>query len=153
MCRAHATVRGLLEAFVGGTDRDRVIVVDMEAGLEHLSRGTARHVSCLLAVMEPYYRSMETARLTCQLGAGLGIARLAVVANKVRDEEDRNAIARYCETHSLPLVGHIPYDTALLEAERSGVAPFDHAAGSPAIVAVEALAALLAGEAPAPLSG
>jgi len=65
----------------------------MEAGLEHLSRGTGRHVSRLVAVLEPYYRSMETARNVAALAGELGVGEVVVVANKVRDDADRQAIA------------------------------------------------------------
>jgi CO dehydrogenase maturation factor len=53
MCGAHATVRGFLGEIVARAESDRHIIVDMEAGLEHLSRGTGRHVSLLVAVLEP----------------------------------------------------------------------------------------------------
>jgi CO dehydrogenase maturation factor len=146
MCRAHATVRGFLGALVGEAHPDRVVIVDMEAGLEHLSRGTARNVSCLLVVLEPYYRSMETARLTCTIGADLGIPRIVAVANKVRDEHDRDAIARFCHAHGVRIACHIPYDQALAEAERAGLTPYDHAPGSPAMLAVRRLAEQLASD-------
>ena len=119
----------------------------MEAGLEHLSRGTGRHVERLVAVLEPYYRSMETARNVAALATELGIADVVVVANKVRDDEDRRAIAEFCRTHDMRLVGEVPYDGELAEVERSGGAPIDQAAGSPSVLAIEALATPLASEA------
>lgn len=122
----------------------------MEAGLEHLSRGTGRHVSRLVAVLEPYYRSMETARNVASLAAELGIPDVVVVANKVRDAADRSAIGDFCRAHGMRLVGEVPYDGGLAEVERAGGAPIDRAAGSPAVRAIEALAGPLAGEAPVP---
>ena len=119
----------------------------MEAGLEHLSRGTGKHVERLVAVLEPYYRSMETARNVAALATELGIADVVVVANKVRDAEDRRAIAEFCRTHDMRLVGEVPYDGELAEVERSGGAPIDRAAGSPSVLAIEALASPLANEA------
>ena len=120
----------------------------MEAGLEHLSRGTGRHVSRLVAVLEPYYRSMETARNVVALGNELGVPDVVVVANKVRDNADREAIAQFCESHGMRLVGEVPYDGRLAEVERGGGAPIDAAAGSPAVLAIEALARPLASDAP-----
>lgn len=120
----------------------------MEAGLEHLSRGTGRHVSRLVAVLEPYYRSMETARNVVALGTELGVPDIVVIANKVRDAADRAAIAEFCQAHKMRLVGEVPYDGRLAEVERAGGAPIDAAAGSPAVVAIEALAGPLANEAP-----
>ena len=120
----------------------------MEAGLEHLSRGTGRHVSRLVAVLEPYYRSMETARNVVTLATELGIPDVVVVANKVRDEADRSAIAEFCRAHAMRLVGEVPYDGTLAEVERRGDAPIDAGAGSSAVVAIQALAGALAGDAP-----
>ena len=120
----------------------------MEAGLEHLSRGTGKHVSRLVAVLEPYYRSMETARNVAALAAELGIPDVVVVANKVRDAADRSAIAEFCQAHAMRLVGEVPYDGQLADVERSGGAPIDMAPHSPAVVAIEALAGRLASDAP-----
>src|ERR671936_1419915 len=108
MCGAHATVRGLLGEIVARAGNHRDIIVDMEAGLEHLSRGTGRHVSRFVAVLEPYYRSMETARRVATLAAELGVADVVALANKVRDDSDRQAIAEFCTAHGLRFVGAIP---------------------------------------------
>ncbi len=125
----------------------------MEAGLEHLSRGTGKHVSRLVAVLEPYYRSMETARNVAALATELGIPDVVVVANKVRDAADRAAIMEFCRAHAMRLVGEVPYDGRLAEVERGGSAPIDAAAGSPSVVAIEALAGPLASDAPMPELG
>ena len=122
----------------------------MEAGLEHLSRGTGRHVGRIVAVLEPYYRSMETARNVVLLATELGVPDIVVVANKVRDEADRLAITEFCRAHGMRLVGEVPYDPALAEVERSGQAPIDAAAGSPAVVAIERLSVMLGSDAPIP---
>ncbi len=128
-----------------GAGRD--IIVDMEAGLEHLSRGTGKHVSRLLAVLEPYYRSMETVRRIAELAKELGIAEVEVVANKVRDDGDRRAIADFCTAHGLMLTTEIPHDESLGQAERGGTAPIDHWPAPPAVTAIRQLAARLIGEA------
>ena len=140
MCRAHATVRGFVGELVARSEDTRDVVLDMEAGLEHLSRGTARHVSCFLAVLEPYYRSMETVRRIVELATELGTSRVLVVANKVRDDSDRNAITEFCRAHGFELAAEIPFDPLVLEAERAGAAPFDYRRESPAMNAVGALA-------------
>ncbi len=118
----------------------------MEAGLEHLSRGTGKHVGRLVAVLEPYYRSMETARNVAALATELGIPDVVVVANKVRDDADRGAIADFCRAHSMRLVGEVPFDGQLAEVERGGGAPIDKAASSPAVMAITALAGVLASD-------
>ena len=147
MCSAHATVRGLLGEIVAQTGNHRDIIVDMEAGLEHLSRGTGRHVSRFVAVLEPYYRSMETARHVATLATELGIVDVVALANKVRDDSDRRAIAEFCAAHGLRLVGEIPYDATLVEAERIGTPPIDYDPASPAVSAIRALAGTLVAEA------
>lgn len=143
MCGAHATVRGLLGEIVAKSGDGRDVVVDMEAGLEHLSRGTGRHVTRFVAVLEPYYRSMETARRVAALAEELGVPDVVALANKVRDDADRRAIREFCAAHGVRLVGEIPYDHGLSEAERSGHPPIDHEPAGPAVAAVRRIAGAL----------
>lgn len=112
-------------------------VVDMEAGLEHLKRGTARHVDAMLIVMEPYYRSLEVGVRMRALAAELGIGRIYGIANKVRTAADQEAISEFCHRNGLELMASIPYDEDVLEAERAGKAPIDHVPTSPALAQIE----------------
>lgn len=143
MCGAHAAVRGLIGEIVSKGDDGRDIIVDMEAGLEHLSRGTGKHLSRFVATIEPYYRSMEVAGRVASLAAELGISDVWAVANKVRDDGDHKAINDFCDSHSLRLMGEIPYDPSLIQAEREGKTPFDYAPRGPAVKAIEKLAQAL----------
>ena len=118
----------------------RDIIVDMEAGLEHLSRGTGRHLSRFVAVLEPYFRSMETARRVVLLARELGIEDVVVVSNKVRDDADRRAIAEFCAAHDLRTIAEIPYDASLIESERRGAAPIDEKPPGAAVTAIKGLA-------------
>ncbi len=138
MCRVHATVRGLLGELVAGAED--VAVADMEAGLEHLSRGTPRHADRVLAVLEPYYRSLETGARVADLARELGVKEVHAVANKVRGEEDRRALEDFCRARGLALLGAVPHDEAVLTADREGKALLDHAPRSPAVWACEDLA-------------
>jgi CO dehydrogenase maturation factor len=115
-----------------------VTVVDMEAGLEHLSRGTGRHVDTLIVTLEPYYKSLETARRCAELAREIGIPRIVAVANKTRDDEDRAAIQEFAARHDLTLIGDIPMDDRLRKADLAGRAPIDEV-DSPAIVAIQSL--------------
>lgn len=115
----------------------------MEAGVEHLSRGTARHVDTLIVTLEPYFKSLETARRSAELARDIGIPRVFAVANKIRDEEDRKAIREFATRHDLTLVGEIPLDDRLRKADLAGRAPIDET-HSPAIAAIFALADRLA---------
>ncbi len=138
-------MRGLIGEIVNKGSDDRDIVVDMEAGLEHMSRGTGKHLSKFVATIEPYYRSMEVAKRVAALASELGIGEVWAVANKVRDEGDRKAIRDFCDAHSLTLAGEIPYDATLLEAERAGKTPVDFNPAGPAVRAIEKLASTLEG--------
>jgi len=121
MCSAHAAVRHLLGGLL---EMEQVVtIVDMEAGLEHLSRGTGRHVDTLLVVMEPYYKALETARRCAELGRELGIPRILAVANKLRGEEDRSAVRQYALAHGLRLTCEVPFDADMQRADQRGTAP------------------------------
>ena len=115
-----------------------VTIVDMEAGLEHLSRGTSRHVDTLLVVLEPYYKALEIGRRAVELGRELGVPRVIAVVNKVRDAGDAAAVRDYATAHGLPLSGEVPLDDALRRGDLEGRAPID-IEGSPAVAAIVAL--------------
>lgn len=115
-------------------------VVDMEAGLEHLKRGTARHVDAMLIVMEPYYRSLEVGARVRSFAVELGIGRIYGIANKVRTAADQTAIDEFCHRNGLELMASIPYDEEVVEAERAGKAPIDHVPTSPALAQIERVA-------------
>jgi len=138
MCRAHSTAREVLSSVV--EDRDEVTVMDMVAGVEHLGRGTAKDVDVLLVVVEPYYKSLETGRRTRDLAAELDIPDVRVVANKVRDETDREAIEEFCDDNDLEIAAVVPFDDAVRHADQEGTAPVDHDPASPAVQAVRDLA-------------
>src|SRR3990172_1216329 len=141
MCGTHATVRSLIGELVGAATG--VTVADMEAGLEHLSRGTPRYVDAIAAVIEPYFKSLETGRKICELAAELGVPQIFAVANKVHSEEDGRAIRAFCERHGLQLLAEIPHDEAFVAADRVGKAPLDLTPQSPGIREIERLARLL----------
>jgi CO dehydrogenase maturation factor len=122
---------------------DDITLVDMEASIEHLTRGTVRDVDALLVVAEPYYRSLETAGRLVPLAHELGLERVWVVANKVRGPRDEEAIRHYCDGHDLELIGVVPFDDAIVEADTQGRSLIDHAPDAPAVAAVAALAETL----------
>ncbi len=98
-------------------DRDEVVIIDMEAGLEHLGRGTARGVDAFIVVVEPGRRSIQTAHAVAKLAGDLGIRQVFVVANKVRSEDEeglREALG------NLPLLGMLPYEAQAVTADLEG---------------------------------
>ncbi|MDQ4077962.1 MAG: helix-turn-helix domain-containing protein [Chloroflexota bacterium] len=136
-CEAHAVARGITHHLV---EEAGVIVLDMEAGLEHLGRGTTEHVDLLLIVVEPYYRALMTGAKVQELAEQLGLPHIAVVANRVRSAAEREAVEQFCQNHDLDLIAVIPFDEAMVAAETAGVAPVDYAPGSPAVQAIDNLA-------------
>jgi CO dehydrogenase maturation factor len=118
---------------------DLLVVVDMEASPEHLARSTAEAVDLMLVVAEPWFRSLETARRSVALAVDLGIPRVAVVANKLRDAGDREAVEAFCARHGIELFATVPYDDALGDAERTGAASVDHDADAPSVDAIDRL--------------
>jgi CO dehydrogenase maturation factor len=104
--------------------RGEVVVLDMEAGIEHLGRGTAMGVDLMLAVVEPGQRSLETAHRVKEMAAGIGIKRFAAVLNKSTDtEEDLAWLVR--EFGEDQVLGVIPFDPRVIKADRNGKSIID----------------------------
>lgn len=143
LCSAHAVVRATLADLAGPGRRT---FLDLEASPEHFSRGTAAHVDTMVLVAEPYYRSLETVRRMAALAAELPLARLAVIANKVRDDRDREAIADFCDRHELELLGHVPFDDRVLDADRDRTPLVDHDPDGPVVTALAAVLGALTGD-------
>ena len=135
-CSGHASVRSLLGATL--EDEADVVLVDMEAGLEHLSRsgGTLAAADLLLLVMEPTLKSVMTAARTMPLAEELGIPRLAGVGNKARLPEDDDFFAVVCREYGVPLAGVVPHDPAIVAADRAG-SPVELPASGPTRHAIE----------------
>ncbi|MEJ7848257.1 MAG: hypothetical protein WKF92_09235 [Pyrinomonadaceae bacterium] len=122
------------------SEADNITVMDMEASLEHLSRGTVRHVDVLLIVTEPYYRSLETARRTLPLARGLGINHIYAVVNKYRSAEDEIAVTDFCRENDLEIIAKIPFDPDVTQADLEGRSLYDFNSSSPVVSEVEKLA-------------
>ena len=139
LCPAYALVKELLRHLLL-YERD-VVVLDMEAGLEHFGRGVARGVDLMLLVTEPTERSIVAVEKMAELSGQLGVKRLWAVVNKVRsDEEATWARERLEGGLGLPVKALIPFDEDLLNADRAGSAPLDACSSSRAIKALEGLA-------------
>lgn len=139
ICGQHSAVRDVMEQLASSEARD-VTILDTEASIEHLSRGTVRNVDALLVVTEPYYRSLETAGRVVPLAEELGLPEVWVVANKVRNELDAEAILQYGSSRGFRIIAAIPYDAQVAEADQLGRAAIDHAPDGSAVAAIGALA-------------
>ena len=140
MCASHRAVRGLITEM---SDHGEDTVTDMEAGLEHLKRGTARKVDVMLVVTEPYYRSMEAAARTFALAKELGVPHIYVVANKIKNDADLAAIDEFCARHGMPVIGTVVHETQFAEAERVAKAPLDFAPDCGGVQSIRDIAAKL----------
>ncbi|MBW1785827.1 MAG: AAA family ATPase [Deltaproteobacteria bacterium] len=103
--------------------RDEAVVLDMEAGLEHLGRGTAMAVDRLVVVVEPGRRSIETAHQIRQLASDIGVKRLSFVGNKIRSDKDREFLLS--QMPDFDFLGFIPYKASIIEADLEGRPPFE----------------------------
>lgn len=137
-CSRHAATNVVLGQ--RETSTDRITIADMVAGVEHLSRGTAEDVDLMLVVVEPFYKSLETGRRTKELAEGLGIPEVRVVANKVHDERDEEAIADFCKRHGLTIEATVPFGEGIRRADQDETAPFDAAPQSEGVEAIRRLA-------------
>lgn len=103
--------------------RGETVIVDMEAGLEHLARGSTEAMDAFIVVVEPGQRAIQTAHQIRRLAADLGVKRVYVVGNKVTGEPDRSLIEQ--GVAPMPVIGHISSRESIREADRRGVSPYD----------------------------
>ncbi|HIH44170.1 MAG TPA: AAA family ATPase [Candidatus Methanoperedenaceae archaeon] len=130
MCPASAFLRALLRHII--LKENSIVVMDMEAGVEHLGRGTTRGIDIMLIVVEPGMRSVDTAGRIHRLAQDIGITKFGAVLNK--SKEGAESVRQSLADLGIPLLGSIPYDDELQAADIEGTAPIDKK--SPAIVAI-----------------
>ena len=121
VCPEHVMLKSILSALV--FRKDDVVIMDMEAGLEHLGRGTAGCMDRFIVVIEPGARSVQTYEKVKQLAADLGVTKVDVVANKIRDDADREFVRSRIPEENL--LGFISYDAEVIDADRRGLSPYD----------------------------
>ncbi len=121
-CPENAFLRSLLRHVLF---KENTVIMDMEAGIEHLGRGTAKGVDLMLTVVEPGMRSVETVGRIKKLGEDIGINNIAAVINKVTDSEMVKKIETELEEMNIPLLEIIPYEQALIKADMESKAPLD----------------------------
>lgn len=121
-CPENALLRRLLKHLV--VERDEVVIVDMEAGIEHLTRGTAGSVDAFIVVIEPGQRSIQTAGVVRAMARDLGVKKVFVVANKIRGDEDVDFIKK--GIGDMELAGYLTFNNAVMEADIKGDAPYNY---------------------------
>ncbi|MBF0539434.1 MAG: AAA family ATPase [Nitrospirae bacterium] len=122
-CPENVFLKRLLKHLI--TERDDVVIVDMEAGIEHLTRGTAEGVDAFIVVVEPGKRSIQTALAVRDMARTLGVANVFVVASKVRNSADVEFIKGLIE--GMNYVGAIGFNPDVVEADIKGTPPYENA--------------------------
>ena len=121
VCPEHVMLKAMLSSLV--LRRDDVVIMDMEAGLEHLGRGTASMMDQFIVVIEPGARSTQTYTRIKELARDIGITKVRVVANKVRDESDKAFLRSRIPEEDL--LGFLSYNPEVIDADRRGLSPYD----------------------------
>ena len=134
-CPANAVIRALLRHLI--VERDEVVVMDMEAGVEHMGRGTAKHVDTMLIVADSSLKSLETAKKIYRLAIETGIKNAFIVGNKVRNLGEGELIQRFAAKNKIPILDLIPYDKTILKADREGETPLKYAGDSKGIATIQ----------------
>ena len=123
ICPESALLRSLMAHLL--LERSEVIIMDMEAGLEHLARGTAGGVDAFIIVVEPGRRSLQTAEAIQDLAKDLGIHKCYVVGSKTNTASDRAFITE--NLTGLEVIGFIDYNPRIVEADRQGTGIYEAA--------------------------
>ncbi len=121
VCPEHVMLKAILSSL--SFRKDDVVIMDMEAGLEHLGRGTAANMDQFITVIEPGARSVQTYHNVKRLASDLGVQKVRVVANKVRDDSDEAYVRSVIPPEDL--LGVIRYNADIIDADRQGKSPYD----------------------------
>ena len=121
VCPEHVMLKAVLANLT--YRKNDVVIMDMEAGLEHLGRGTAMNMDQFIVVIEPGARSVQTYRNVKRLAKDLGVKAVRVVANKVRTDEDEEYVRSVIPAEDL--LGCIHYNSEVIDADRQGKSPYD----------------------------
>jgi CO dehydrogenase maturation factor len=121
MCAPNAVIRALLRHLI--VDRNEAVVLDLEAGVEHIGRGTARQVDALLIVADSNLKSLEVAKHIHDLASKAGMKQLYLVGNRVMNDVQKNAISVFAEKNGLSLLIFIPFDSKVTDADMQGETP------------------------------
>lgn len=124
MCAPNAVVRALLRHLI--VERNEAIILDMEAGVEHIGRGTASHVDILLIVVDSNMKALEIAKHIHDLATSAGMKQTFLIGNRVMNSAQEEAIKSYAERNGLPILAFVPFDQQVIEADMRGETPLKH---------------------------
>jgi len=120
-CPENVLLKNLIRHLL--VQREEALIIDMEAGLEHLGRGSTGYVDALIIVVEPGQRAINTARQIKKLGEDLHIKNMMIVGNKINSDQDRQIIEE--NLSEFPVLGHMSFNPKILQADREGSSPYD----------------------------
>lgn len=140
-CPGNTVIRAMLRHLV--VERDEAVVLDMEAGLEHLGRGTAEAVDWMLVVSDANQKSLITAGAIARMAREAGVSRIALVGNRIENDEQKGIVSTFASQHGLPLLGVVPFDAAVAHSGIHG-SPVLALDGTPAFRAIETISRHLA---------
>jgi CO dehydrogenase maturation factor len=120
-CPENVLLKNLVRHLL--VQREEALIIDMEAGLEHLGRGSTGYVDALIIVVEPGQRAINTAKQIKKLGEDLRIKNMMIVGNKINSDQDRQIIEE--NLSEFPVLGHMSFNPKVLQADREGSSPYD----------------------------
>jgi CO dehydrogenase maturation factor len=137
MCGANALLRVLIQHLV--IQRKEAVIMDMEAGLEHFGRGTARQMDIMLVIVEPRMKSIDTVHRIIKLAKDVEIKNLVAVGNKINSPYEKQFIDEKMKQFGLYVAAYIPYDSSVVEADMRGVSLIDYDVNSIAMKEIKNL--------------
>ena len=137
VCPASVLLKALLRHMI--LKKDEIVILDMEAGIEHLGRKTAESVDMMIVVVEPGLKSIETAQRIKNLAGDIGVQNIVAVINKVSSEEEESFVQQKLEELDIGVLGSIPRDAVVIKADMEGK-PLSSYGDSPAMQSMEKIA-------------
>ncbi|MBN2155984.1 MAG: carbon monoxide dehydrogenase [Candidatus Lokiarchaeota archaeon] len=123
LCAPNVLVRSLLSDLI--LNRDEVVIVDFEAGIEHISRGTGKSIDVMLIVTGAYQKSLDLTEKLSRLSQELGIKKTFLIGNMIENKQSEEFLHNWAEDNSLEIIGIIPRDPDIIRCEQIGESPYD----------------------------
>jgi len=140
MCAPTAVIRALLRYLI--VESNEAVVLDLEAGVEHIGRGTAKEVDALIIVADSNMKSLEIAKHIKDMAAAAGMTQLFLVGNRVMNDAQKEAIENFADKNGLALLTLVPFDTKVTESDMLGTTPLKNKEIS-SVKAIDAICDLL----------
>jgi CO dehydrogenase maturation factor len=140
MCAPTAVIRALLRYLV--VESNEAVVMDLEAGVEHIGRGTAKEVDALIIVADSNLKSLEIAKHIKEMAQTAGMQQLFLVGNRVMNDAQKEAIENFADKNGLALLALVPFDTKITESDMLGQTPLKNK-GFPSVKAIDEICELL----------